>query len=101
MSDCAEKEKYSLLPHLTEMLILLLLCLPSSLTAGELSEPSISCAECISEMTSLGELGLYWPKPADEWEAEKRAARGYRPRQEELAGPDVAALDFRGPPGDR
>ena len=52
-------------------------------------------------MTSLGELGLYWPKPADEWEAEKRAARGYRPRQEELAGPDVAALDFRGPPGDR
>ena len=52
-------------------------------------------------LTDLGELGLYWPKPADQWESERRAARGYRPRKEEPEGADVPALDFRGPPGDK
>ena len=52
-------------------------------------------------MTDLGELGLYWPRPADEWEDERRAALGYRPRREELAGPDVPALEFRRTEGDR
>ena len=45
----------STVSHLTEMLLLLLLSL-LSLTAGQLSEPTISCSECLSEMESLGEL---------------------------------------------
>ena len=38
------------------MLILLLLCVVSSLAAAEPREPSISCAECLGEMESLGQL---------------------------------------------
>ena len=52
-------------------------------------------------MTDLAEMGLYWPKPADEWEAQRRAARGYRPRQEEPSGAEVPALDLPEPSGRR
>ena len=52
-------------------------------------------------LTDLAEMGLYWPKPADEWEAQRRAARGYRPRQEEPSGAEVPALDLPEPSGRR
>ena len=37
----------------------------------------------------LGEMGLYWPQREEERDAARREARGYRPRREELAGPEL------------
>ena len=49
----------------------------------------------------LSEMGLYWPGDADEKNAAKRAARGWKPRREELAGPPLPGRTFPHLQGER
>ena len=44
----------------------------------------------------LAEMGLWLPRPGDETQAARRAARGRQPLQEEAASAEVAELEAAG-----
>ena len=54
------------------------------------------CHHGVNVKWELAEMGLWLPRPGEETQAARRAARGRQPRQEEVASAEVAELEAAG-----